>query len=99
MPQGDYRNLHKLLQEEGWTRMWDGETKNPWLLAPDRAMVIGYDDAESVSLKTEWAMKQGFRGVFFWQINADRLNDGTNPVQEAAHTAWADRGAGASRKP
>jgi hypothetical protein len=29
-------------------------------------------------------MKLGLRGVFFWEINQDRLADGTNPVQEAA---------------
>ena len=39
---------------------------------------------KSVALKTEWAMKKGFRGVFFWQIAADRLPDGTNPLQEAS---------------
>ena len=47
-------------------------------------MVIGYDDAESVAIKTQWAMKQGFRGVFFWQVHADRLPDGTHPLQEAS---------------
>ena len=87
-PQGNYSNLHKLLQEQGWTRHWDDETKNPWLISPDRSMVIGYDDAESVALKTDWAMKQGFRGVFFWQVAADRLPDGTNPLQEASRKVW-----------
>ncbi len=81
---GDYRNILRLEREQGWTRHWDDETKNPWLYAPDHSAVIGYDDAESVGIKTEWAMKQGFRGVFFWQINGDRLADGTNPLQEAA---------------
>jgi chitinase len=56
--------------------------------------VIGYDDAESVALKTEWAMKQGFRGVFFWQIQGDRLSDGTNPLQEAAWWEWEKARAG-----
>ena len=74
--------------EQGWTRQWDDETKNPWLIAPDRSAVIGYDDAESVALKTEWAMKQGFRGVFFWQVAADRLPDGTNPLQETARKTF-----------
>jgi chitinase len=46
--------------------------------------VIGYDDAESVALKTDWAMKKGFRGVFFWQIHGDRMPDGTHPLQEAS---------------
>jgi chitinase len=88
LPQGNYANLHKLLHESGWTRTWDDETKNPWLVAPDRSAVIGYDDAESVALKTDWAMKKGFRGVFFWQIAADRLPDGTRPLQEASHKEW-----------
>jgi chitinase len=88
LPRGDYANLHKLLNEQHWVRRWDDETKTPWLLAPDRSAVFGYDDAESVALKTEWAMKQGFRGVFFWQVNADRLPDGSNPLQEAARRAW-----------
>jgi chitinase len=66
----------------------DDQTKNPWLTSPDHTIVIGYDDAESVAIKTEWAMKKGFRGVFFWQINADRLPDGTNPLQEASRKKW-----------
>jgi chitinase len=85
---GGYSNLHKLLSEPGWARRWDDETKNPWLISHDRSIVIGYDDAESVSIKADWAMKQGFRGVFFWQVAADRLPDGTNPLQEAARKKW-----------
>ncbi len=99
LPQGNYSNLHKLLQEEGWTRTWDDQTKNPWLTKPDRSMVIGYDDAESVSLKTDWALKQGFRGVFFWQVAADRLPDGTNPLQEASRKVWEKDSAQGEKKP
>jgi chitinase len=87
IPGGNYANLSKLQKDQGWTRKWDDETKNPWLISPDQTAVIGYDDAESVALKTEWARKQGFRGVFFWQIAADRLPDGTNPLQEASRKA------------
>jgi chitinase len=83
-----YSSIRRLEHEEGWVRQWDDETKNPWLLAPDRSAVIGYDDAESVAIKTDWTMKQGFRGVFFWQIAADRLPDGTNPLQEASRRKW-----------
>ena len=90
VPRGSYSNLYKLQHEERWTRQWDAETKNPWLVSPDRTVVIGYDDEESVSIKTEWVMKQGFRGVFFWQIGADLLPDGTNPLQEASHEKWRE---------
>ena len=58
--------------------------RTPGSIAPDHKAVIGYDDAESVAFKTEWAMKQGFRGVFFWQIAADLMPDDTNPLQEAS---------------
>jgi chitinase len=81
---GNYANIAKLLKEEGWTRKWDDETKNPWAIAPDGSAVIGYDDADSIGMKTEWAMRQGFRGVFFWQIGGDLTPEGSNPLQEAA---------------
>ena len=85
---GSYANLRKLQLDQGWARQWDDETKNPWLIAPDKARVIGYDDAESVALKADWTMKRGFRGVFFWQIAQDRLPDGTHPLQEAARKVF-----------
>ena len=88
LPNGDYRSLAKL-SAEGWTRTWDDETKTPWLTAPDRSAVIGYDDAESVALKAEWATRHKLRGVFFWQVGGDRLPDGAHPLQEAARKAWA----------
>ena len=87
LPQGSYRNLAQL-QAQGWTRRWDDETKNPWLIAPDRKAVIGYDDAESVAIKARWAREKGLRGVFFWQVAADRMPDGTNPLQETARKAF-----------
>ncbi len=76
---------------QGWTRTWDDETKNPWITAPDKSAILGYDDAESVTLKTDWATKHNLRGVFFWQIAADRMPDGTHPLQEASRKAWDAR--------
>jgi chitinase len=92
---GNYSSIEKLIREKGWTRRWDDETKNPWAVAPDRSAVIGYDDAESLALRTAWAMKQGFRGVFFWQIGGDLLPDGTNPLQAAARKKWEESVRGA----
>jgi chitinase len=96
---GNYSDIEKLIRKGGWKRRWDRETKNPWAIAPDRSAVIGYDDAESLSLRTAWAMKQGFRGVFFWEIGGDLLPDGTNPLQSASRKKWQEsvRGAKAGR--
>jgi chitinase len=81
----NYNEIYLLQKQQNWTRWWDDETKNPWLFAPDSSEIICYDDSQSIAIKTEWATKQGFRGVFFWQIAADRMPDGTNPLQETAH--------------
>ncbi len=89
--EGSYIAIDRLLRDQGWTRRWDDETKNPWAVAPDGSAVIGYDDAQSLGLRTEWAMKQGYRGVFFWEIAGDRLADGSNPLQEASHKEWTKR--------
>lgn len=86
----NYAQLHVLLTEQGWQRQWDDETKTPWLIAPDQSRVVGYDDAESLRIKTQWAMEQKFRGVFFWQIGGDRLPDGANPLQRAAYDVWQE---------
>ncbi len=86
-PPGEYSHLHALQNNQGWTRQRGRRDQEPWLISPDRSIVIGYDDAESITIKTEWILKQGFRGVFFWQIAGDRLPDGTNPLQQAARKA------------
>jgi chitinase len=89
---GGYRNVAALVNDKGWTRRWDDETKNPWAIAPDGSAVIGYDDAESIAAKTGWAMSHDFRGVFFWQIRDDEMPDGSFPLQEAGHKKWAQGG-------
>lgn len=81
----NYREIEEMIQGGKWVRKWDDETKNPWLISPDRSKIIGYDDSESVAIKTQWAKEQGLRGVFFWQIDADRSLNGTNPVQASAY--------------
>ena len=86
--EGSFVAIDRLIREQGWTRRWDEETKNPWAIAPDGSAVTGYDDAQSLGLRTAWAMEQGFRGVFFWEIAGDRLPDGSNPLQEACHKEW-----------
>lgn len=82
----DYRDAIKLLAQ-GWTRTVDGETGVPWMLAPDHTAVFGYDDAESQAMKARWGQAQSFGGIFFWDINADRMPDGSHPLVDAAVAA------------
>lgn len=77
-----YKDLSRKMAE-GWTvkRMDNGA---PWLVAPDGSEIVGFDDPESVRMKTKWAMGQGLAGVFFWEATQDRLADGSHPLIEAA---------------
>lgn len=97
-PGGNYSRLFVLQNEHGWKKVRDEQTKVPWLLAPDGNGVIGFDDPESVALKTGWAMSLGLRGVFFWEIAADRTPDGANPLQESSRGAMDEALAKSARK-
>jgi chitinase len=49
---------------------------------------VGYDDFDSITLKTRWALAKGLRGVFFWEVSQDRI-DGNNVLQKASKAVWA----------
>jgi hypothetical protein len=52
-PRDEDFKILKQLRSGSWTpTQWDEEPKYPWLIAPDCSWVIGYDDAESVAIKT-----------------------------------------------
>lgn len=84
----NYKQIASLANKPGWKRHWDNDTKNPWIIAAERPEIVCYDDAESAAIKGAWAEKHELRGVFFWQVDGDRLKDGSNPVQEAARNAF-----------
>jgi chitinase len=81
-----YAKLHQLIKGD-WQYSWDDETQNPWLISPAGDYVHSYDNEKSLAIKTHWAIEQGYRGVFFWEIKQDRLEDGSNPLLEASHEA------------
>jgi len=58
----------------GYVRHWDPVTKTPFIYNPSAygGHWIGYDDAESVTLKLDWAMEQGFGGAMIWELTGDR---------------------------
>jgi len=83
----DYRDTVPLLAA-GWTRKPDPDAGVPWLYSPDGKSILSYDDPESAAAKARWARQEGYGGIFFWEINADRMNDGTHPIIGAAVGAW-----------
>ncbi len=77
------------LAGKGWPAAWDARSKAPWLRAPKKeSLIISYDDRNSVDLKAKWAREQGYRGLFFWAVHQDRMEDGRHWLLRAASNAW-----------
>ncbi len=73
------------LEERGrdFTRVFNPVTRGVELTSDQPDTYILYDDAESIAAKVQWAREQGYRGVFVWSINQDRLPDGGAPLTAA----------------
>jgi chitinase len=58
----------------GYVRRWDPVTKTPFVYSPTAhgGHWVGYDDAESIGLKMQWARERGFGGAMIWEITGDR---------------------------
>ena len=54
----------------GFTRYWDDCSGTPFL--SNGNTLVSYDDTKSISLKAEWAKKNGILGVGFWDIHGDK---------------------------
>lgn len=46
-------------------------SKSPWLYDPARGLMISYDDAASLSAKTDLVRDLGIGGAMFWELSAD----------------------------
>ncbi|MEN0109825.1 MAG: glycoside hydrolase family 18 protein [Planctomycetota bacterium] len=52
------------------------------------AVIVSYDDRNSIHLKATWAREQGCRGMAFWAVHQDRMPDGRHWLIDAAYRAW-----------
>lgn len=73
----------------GWLADVDPDSRAAWLSPPDdRPLLIAYDDRNTVELKAEWARRRGYRGLYFWAMHHDRMEDGDHWLLRAAGKAW-----------
>lgn len=56
--------------KNGYVRYYDEMAQCPYVF--DGTTWIGYDDEQSIKVKTEYAMDKGLGGVFFWEFGGDR---------------------------
>lgn len=71
----------------GWTYHWDPAAMSPYLLNGDSTQFVTFEDANSVRLKGEFALRQGLGGLMCWELAQDVMPGGGQPLLETmAHT-------------
>lgn len=66
------------LRNAGWTSLWDDAAGVPWLLRPDAAEIVSFDDERSIADKCALARASGAAGVMIWELTQDTV--GGRPV-------------------
>lgn len=57
-----------------YTERWDDVSKVPYLVDGGGTMVICYDNAKSLGLKSDFIKSKGLLGAMYWNIEADDKN-------------------------
>lgn len=83
---GAYHNIRKEYENKnGFNRYWDSIAKAPYLYNAKDSIFISYDDPESVSLKTEYALKNKLGGIMFWELGNDTKSN--NSLVDAIYSS------------
>ena len=76
--------LSNYTDEKGYKTYWDTIAKAPYLYSFLGRTFITYDNKESCSLKTKYALDNKLGGIMFWRLNGDTPKDGLlNAIYEA----------------
>jgi chitinase len=60
--------------KNGFVRYWDEMSQAPYLWNPEKQTFITYDDEESVTAKSRYALQRGLAGAMFWEYHGDKDN-------------------------
>jgi len=60
-----------LVNQKGFVRYWDDESKAPYLFNTDQKIFITYDDEQSVKEKCKYIKKHKLAGAMFWEYFSD----------------------------
>lgn len=83
----NYQTIPALISA-GWVRTWDPVAEAPYLT--NGTSFLSYDDAESVTMKTDYALNvRGVGGVFMWEVSQDYTASLPHqPLLDAMYSVW-----------
>ncbi|HTX18326.1 MAG TPA: glycosyl hydrolase family 18 protein [Bacteroidota bacterium] len=89
-PEGDLVYT-SILPHIAMHRHWDNIAKVPYLILPEKRVLVSYDDEESVALKASYVVGHGARGVIIWEITGDYTAEGKTPLLDAIDSVFSGR--------
>jgi len=73
----EYKNFETYFAEnEGFHEYFDRTTEAYYRYSPTKKLFATFDNAESIKLKTKYALKNKLGGIMFWQLGGDKYEDG-----------------------
>jgi len=66
-----YGSLAALATQPGWVRRWDALSQAPFLWNAERRVFVGFDDPESLRVKSRYIREHGLAGAMFWEYSSD----------------------------
>lgn len=64
-----YYEICENIRVNGWTEAYDSVREVPYAYKGDQW--VGYDNVNSIRLKTQYALRKGLGGVMFWDLALD----------------------------
>lgn len=85
-------NYNRLVTEftvrEGFRYHWDSIACAPYLYHPQQKLFVTYDDKQSVTLKTRYAIERKLGGIMFWRLNGDTDTNGLLDAIDRQKKLW-----------
>jgi chitinase len=72
-----------LVNQKGFVRYWDAESKTPYLFNAEKKVIITYDDEESMKLKCDYILNNKLGGIMFWEYSSDQKHYLLNVINKA----------------
>lgn len=71
----DYGAIRDRIDDPGWDRNWDETARAPHLYNVDERNWVSATDPEYIKAMTSYALEEGCRGVFCWELSYDPSNE------------------------
>lgn len=65
-----------LSADSGYVFYYDSATRASYAYNSSKKLFATFDDSTSIRMKTEYAIKNGLKGIMFWELTLDKNKDG-----------------------